>query len=186
VWAPAVHRSGHIAVMASDDQTVVSVTRLTQPGVELTSAKDPDLAPMVRAVIVHVVQAQKLETSFTTARAGGIATAVVQQCCHAVSAKSRSAVLVITRPAPRERSLSVGSQCELRCGLRFPTARTVLGADANRALEVLELTSVVLAERRAFEAVDAIGQHTHLAVDGKPIRKMSAAPVTDWHRTYVL
>jgi hypothetical protein len=74
----AVHCPRLIAIVASDDQAVVSVPSLPEPGVELASATDAECAPVRRAIVVHVIQGKKCEAAFAATHAAQVACRVVQ------------------------------------------------------------------------------------------------------------
>jgi hypothetical protein len=60
MWALAVHCASLVAIVASDDESVVSVASLAQPGIELSAAADSKFTAMGSAIIVHVVEAEEL------------------------------------------------------------------------------------------------------------------------------
>jgi hypothetical protein len=75
VWTPAVHTARHIAVVAGDDKSVVSVASLSQPGVEGASATT-DLTPMRCAIVIDVIEREKLNDALSATHTTQVSTSI--------------------------------------------------------------------------------------------------------------
>jgi hypothetical protein len=86
--------------VARHDETRVSVASLAEPGEERAAAATY-LLPMLCAVVVHVIQCEKLDVVLTAADAARDSFAVMKQRRQSILAKARLAMLVVTDLAPR-------------------------------------------------------------------------------------
>ncbi|MBV9169637.1 MAG: hypothetical protein JOZ81_06110 [Chloroflexi bacterium] len=86
--------------MAGYNQAVVSVPGPSQPSVKAAAAILSNCSTVYTAVIVHMVQCEKLERTLTATHAPDLAVAVVPQRGESILAKPRDPVLVVAVSAP--------------------------------------------------------------------------------------
>jgi len=190
----AVQCAGDVAIVACNDQILVSVASLSQPAIELTATRHAQFTSVRTSVVVHVIQTEKLNHPLATTPAGHLPVTVVLQGYVAILSKTRSAVLVVASPTPRESAPTVRSQrkilrrfvfAAMSAALRLEKIRPRTGWHRSGCIW-FELARVVQPEGRTVEAVFSIAQVARLTVDGHPVGKWRAAESASGHRTIVL
>jgi len=134
VWASSVHRPRKIAVMAGYNQAVVSVPGPSQPSVKAAAAILSNCSTVYTAVIVYMVQCEKLERTLTATHAPDLAVAVVR-------AARRVDPRETARPGARCCSFGtmIGDECRPLEGrnLSPPWRTCTAGTDTSRASQGL-------------------------------------------------
>ena len=76
--AVAIHSPCHVAVVARDHDALVSVASLPKPRVELAAAAEAQFSSMRGAIIVYMVEAEKLDGALAAARTTWLASKLLR------------------------------------------------------------------------------------------------------------